>query len=267
MRNLKRTMAMNRSALVLILLMYCLISSTVFCQSSTAQTPADQAPPPEPVAPAPPVVVPKVQVFGGYSFIYEGLRNLNATFLDTDLNLYPRTLIPQTDFHGWNAEGQYNINSWVGIVGDVSGTITMPFIAGIGVTGVPTGSSYSIMAGPAVSYRKIKNLTPFVHALFGWNRTSLGTGTLTSSRVIGTTPFPVSSVGATFTDFAMAFGGGLDYKISGHFSLRPLQLDWYRTSLNFNSFYGTAFNSTLVQGFETKQRNLRVSTGVVVNFK
>jgi opacity protein-like surface antigen len=270
MRNLKRTMAMNRSALsgiVLIFLMCCLMSSAAFSQSSPTQNPPDQAPPPEPAAPAPPVVVPKVQVFGGYAFIYEGLGYLNATFLDTDLNLYPRKLIPQQDFNGWNAEGQYNISPWVGVVGDVSGTITPPFIAGTGVSGVPTGSSYSIMAGPVVSYRKIKNLTPFVHALFGWNRTSLSAATPTSSTPIGTTPFPVSSVGTTFTDFAMAFGGGLDYKVTPRFSLRPVQLDWYRTSLNFNSFYGTAFNNTLVQGFETKQKNLRVSTGVVVNFK
>jgi opacity protein-like surface antigen len=253
---------MIRIAIAAVLLL-ALIGSCAEAQSSPAQ---DESAQPSPIVGE---RVPMVQVFGGYSFVYEGLRNLNATFLDTDLNLYPRTLIPQTDFNGWNAEGQYNIDSWVGIVGDVSGTITMPFIAGTGVTGVPTGSSYSVMAGPAVSYRKIKKLTPFVHALFGWNRTSLSASTLTSTSgaPIGTTPFPVSSVGVTFTDFAMAFGGGLDYKISRRFSLRPLQLDWYRTSLNLNSFYGTAFNNTLVRGFETKERNLRVSTGIVVNFK
>ena len=245
-----------------------LVGSCAVGQSAPTQGAPDQAPPPpEPAAPAPTLVVPKVQVFGGYAFIYAGLGNLNATFLDTDLNLYPRTLIPQQDFNGWNAEAQYNVSSWVGIAGDVTGTVTEPFIAGTGVTGVPTGSSYSVMAGPVVSYRKIKNITPFVHALFGWNRTSLSAGTLTSSRTISTTPFPVSSVGETFTDFAMAFGAGLDYKIYRRFSLRPVQVDWYRTSLNFNSFYGNAFNNTLVKGFETKQRNLRVSTGVVLNFK
>lgn len=244
-------------------MMVALLGACADAQSPAAQNESS------PAGPAAGEPVPKVEVFGGYSFVYEGLRNLNATFLDTDLNLYPRKLIPQADFNGWNAEGQYNISPWVGLVGDGSGTITQPFLAGGGVTGVPTGSSYSIMAGPVVSYRKIKKLTPFVHALFGWNRTSLSAGTLTStsSTPIGTMPFPVSSVGVTFTDFAMAFGGGLDYKISRRFSLRPLQLDWYRTSINLNSFYGTAFNDTLVQGFETKERNLRVSTGIVVNFK
>ncbi|HTU43173.1 MAG TPA: outer membrane beta-barrel protein [Candidatus Aquilonibacter sp.] len=251
----------------IVVLVVVFIGPCAIAQAAADQAPADQAPAPEPATPALPVVVPMVQVFGGYSFIYEGLRNLNATFLDTDLNLYPRTLIPQTNFNGWNAEGQYNVNPWVGAVVDFSGTTTMPFIAGTGVTGVPTGSSYSIMAGPAVSYRKLKKITPFIHALFGWNRTSLSAGTLKSSTPIGTTPFPVSSVGATFTDFALAFGAGVDYKISRRFSLRAVQVDWYRTSLNLNSFYGTAFNNTLVQGFENKERNLRVSTGVVVNFK
>ncbi len=266
MRNLKRTMAMIRSAFAAIVLIF-LIASAAFSQSSPAQNPPDQAPPPEPAAPAPPVVVPKVQVFGGYTFVYEGLGNLNATSLDSDLNLYPRILIPQTNFNGWSAEGQYNVSPWVGIVADFSGTTSKPFTGAPGVTGIPTGSSYSILFGPVVSYRKEKHITPFIHALFGWNRTSLSAGTLTSSTPIGTTPFPVASAGVTFTDFAMAFGGGFDYKISRRFAWRPVQLEWYRTSLNLNSFYGTAFNSTLVVGFESKEKNLRFSTGVVVNFK
>ncbi len=232
--------------------------------SSQAQASAPQEPEPEPT-PAP-VVVPTVQVFGGYTFTYMGLRNLNATSLDVDLNIYPRTLIPQTNFNGWSAEGQYNFSRLVGAVIDFGGTTSRPFLGGTGVTGVPTGSWYSIMAGPVVSYRKEKKVTPYVHALFGWNRTSLSAGTLGPASAIGT-QFPVASVGATFTDFAMAAGGGLDYKLSSRISLRPMQLEWYRTSLNLNAFYGTAFNQTQVRGFESKQRNLRFSTGVVVNFK
>jgi hypothetical protein len=267
MRNLKRTMAMTRSAISAIVLIF-LTGSVAFSQSSATQNTAAQEGPPEPAqAPAPPVVVPKMQVFGGYTFVYEGLGNLNATSLDAALNLYPRVLIPQTNFNGASAEGQYNISPWVGAVVDFSGTTSKPFTGAPGVTGIPTGSSYSILAGPVVSYRKVKNITPFIHALFGWNRTTLSAGTLKSSTPISTTPLPVSSAGTTFTDFAMAFGGGFDYKISRRFAWRPVQLEWYRTSLNFNSFYGTAFNSTLVVGFASKQKSLRFSTGVVVNFK
>lgn len=286
---------MTRSAVAAIVFIF-LIATAAFCQSSPtqdsqtqspqAQTPQaqdsqDQASPAqtsqtqgavaqEPNAPAPPAprpeAVPKVQVFGGYTFVFLGLGNLNATSLDVDLNLYPRVLIPQRDFNGWSAEGQYNFSRPVGAVIDVSGTTTEPFLGGTGVTGIPTGSSYSIMAGPVVSYRKEKKITPFVHGLFGWNRTSLSAGTLTSSSTIATQG-PVASTGATFTDFAMAAGGGFDYKLSRRIYLRSMQLEWYRTSLNLDTFYGTAFNDTLVRGFESKERNLRFSAGVVVNFK
>lgn len=300
MRNLKWTMAMTRSAVAAIAFIF-LIGTTASSQSSQTQDPQTQSSPgqdsqtpgsqdqtsqtqtsqtqnsqtqgsapqepnePVPAAPAP-EVVPKVQVFGGYMFIFEGLGNLNATSLDVDLNLYPRVLIPQRDFNGWSAEGQYNFSRLVGAVIDVSGTMTKPFIGGPGVTGIPTGSSYSIMAGPVVSYRKEKKITPFVHGLFGWNRTSLSAGTLTSNSPIGT-QFPVASAGVAFTDFSIAAGGGLDYKLSRRISLRPMQLEWYRNSINLNAFYGTAFNDTLVRGFESKERNLRFSAGVVVNLK
>lgn len=286
MRNLKWTMAMTRSAVAAIVFVF-LFGTAAFSQTSPAQdsqtqspqaqssqsqssetqNSAQQEPPNEPAPPAPaPEVVPKVQVFGGYTFIYLALGNLNATSLDVDLNLYPRELIPQTNFNGWSAEGQYNFSRLVGAVIDVSGTTSRPFTGAPGVTGIPTGSWYSIMAGPVVSYRKEKRVTPFAHALFGWNRTNLSAGTLTSSSPIGT-QFTVASSGATFTDFAMAAGAGFDYKLSRRISLRPMQVEWYRTSLNLNTFYGTAFNDTLVRGFETKERNLRFSAGVVVNFK
>jgi hypothetical protein len=299
LRNLKWTMAMIRSAVAAIALIF-LIRVAAFSQGSQAQDPQTQSspgqdsqtqssetqsqaqnsqtqssqsqssPPQEPSEPAPaapaPEVVPKLQVFGGYTFVFLGLGDLNATSLDVDLNLYPRVLIPQRDFNGWSAEGQYNFSRPVGAVIDVSGTTSQPFVAVPGVAGIPTGSSYSVMAGPVVSYRKEKKITPFVHALFGWNRTSLSSGTLTSSSPISTQG-PVASTGATFTDFAMAAGGGFDYKLSRRIYLRPMQLEWYRTSLNLNTFYGTAFNDTLVRGFESKERNLRFSAGVVVNFK
>ena len=110
MRNLKRTMAMIRSAFAAIVLIF-LIASAAFSQSSPAQNPPDQAPPPEPAAPAPPVVVPKVQVFGGYSFVHEGLGELNAP--DGRLRIVnpTRWVLVRVNYDfgdGWSAEGQYN---------------------------------------------------------------------------------------------------------------------------------------------------------------
>jgi hypothetical protein len=54
--------------------------------------------------------------------------------------------------------------------------------------------------------------------------------------------------------FAMAFGGGVDYRINHRLSLRPLQVDYLMTRFP----EGTTSNQT--------QNNLRASTGIVIHF-
>jgi hypothetical protein len=53
----------------------------------------------------------------------------------------------------------------------------------------------------------------------------------------------------------MTVGGGLDYRLSPHFSIRPAELDYLLT--RFNEFTNTSAQS---------QNNLRVSTGIVFRF-
>jgi hypothetical protein len=236
---------------------------------SPAQTPPVQeqaAPPPAPPVAPVPMAIPKVQVFAGYSLFRADLGSLNSTNFDVDLNLFPNTLVTRNNFNGWSAEAQYNFGPWVGAVIDVSGYLGLPFTPAPGVGGLPSGTSYSILAGPVVTYRKWKNFNPFAHALFGWNRMSIGASTLTGVTYPPAALVPLSSTATSFNDFVMAFGAGVDYKLTRRFDLRLGQLEWFHTSLNMNSFYGTAFSSTLVQGFPTKERNLRFSTGVVVKF-
>jgi opacity protein-like surface antigen len=262
MRNLKReNVEMNRCAIVVITsILIFLLASLAVAQSSPDQNPDAQPAPPAPVPAPAPVPVPKVQVFGGYSLLHESLGNLNGTDLDVDLHIYPKTFSPRTNFNGWNAEAQYNFSRWIGGVVDVSGYTGEPFAGTGGVSGVPKMSSYTFLAGPVVSYRRYKRATPYIHALFGWNRANLSASTL-----IGV-PSPVSNVAETYTDFTMAFGGGLDYKLTRRIAFRVGELDWFRTTLNLNSLYGSAFQNTFIQGFETKEGNIRFSTGIVVNF-
>jgi opacity protein-like surface antigen len=205
---------------------------------------------------------PKVQVFGGYSLLHADTGGLDSSTLDFNLRQFPNTFEVRTNFNGWNAEAQYNFSSWIGIAADVSGFLGTPFTVRIPspVSGLPNGNSYSILAGPVISYRVPKKITPFAHALFGWNRTSLSASTFTG------TSFPLSSVSTHYDDFTLALGGGVDYKVFRRFALRLGQLDWYHTSVNLNSFYGTAFDTTVFQGLHTRERNLRFSAGIVINF-
>lgn len=240
MRNLKReNVEMIRSAIATITFIF------VICFI----TPAQES-------------TPKVQVFGGYSLLHEDSGGLTGFLLDENLRQFPNTFDVRTNFNGWNAEGQYNLDRWVGIAVDFSGfygspvTVRKPST----VSGVPNGSSYSILAGPVISYRAWKKMTPFVHALFGWQRTSVSASTFTGTST------PLSSSSTAFNDFTMALGGGIDYKIYRHLDLRLAQVDWYHTSLNLNTFYDDMFNTSLFQGLATRERNVRVSAGIVLRF-
>jgi hypothetical protein len=112
-----------------------------------------------------------------------------------------------------------------------------------------------------ISYQTKSRVTPFVHGLFGWDRTSLGASTITGSV---TSPVPVAAT--TYTDFAMALGGGVDYRVARRVSLRLGQLDWFHTSIDLNKFYGSAFGAGRIYGLHTKQANRRFSAGVVLRF-
>ncbi len=202
----------------------------------------------------------KVQVFGGYSFVDANSAGLTGTILDVALLQPPNTFQVNTNRMGWNAQAQYNLDRWIGIVADFSGRYGKPFTGAPGVTGLPNSSAYSILFGPAISYRTKSKFTPYVHTLFGWDRSSLS-----STTIIGPAS-PVLSSAASYNDFAMALGGGLDFKVAKRFSLRAAQVDWFHTSVNFNKFYGGIYDTNKFEGVGTHQDNIRISTGFVAQF-
>jgi len=74
--------------------------------------------------------------------------------------------------------------------------------------------------------------------------------------------FGVAHTGANFlvtansqNAFAMTVGGGLDYRVSSHFSVRAAKVDYLLTRFNEFNTFGTQ-----------SQNNLRVSTGIVFRF-
>jgi len=207
---------------------------------------------------------PKVQVFGGYSLLRLDHGGLSGGLLDVDLNQASNPFgLANYFLDGWNAEAQYNTGPWLGIAADFGGHSGTPIIAARDRTlaGLPKETAYSFLAGPVISYRTKSKITPFVHGLFGWDRTSLNASTIT-----GSVTSPVSSAATTYNDFAMALGGGADYRIARHVSVRLGQLDWFHTSLDLNKFYGSAFGAGLFQGLHTHEVHYRFSAGAVLRF-
>jgi opacity protein-like surface antigen len=206
----------------------------------------------------------KVQVFGGYSLLRADHGGLTGALLDVDLDQPSNPFaLPTYFFNGWSAEAQYNADRWLGIAADFGGRSGTPITASRDRTlaGLPKETAYSFLAGPVLSYRTKSRFTPYAHGLFGWDRTSLGASIITGSV---TSPVPVNAT--SYNDFAMALGGGVDYRFTRHLSVRLGQLDWYHTSVNLNKFYTNALGGTLLEGLSTRQANLRFSVGAVVRF-
>lgn len=205
---------------------------------------------------------PKVQVFGGYSMVHAGNGSFSAATLDFDLREQNSPFGIASFFPGWNAEAQYNVTRWLGIVADASGRYGQP-ITGKGLaqlSGLPSLTGYTFLIGPAFSFKNKTRFTPYVHALFGYDRASLSSSTITGVST------PVTSVGTTYTDAAVALGGGVDFKMSRRFALRLAQLDDLHTTHNFNRFYGSAFPTGIFEGLPTKENNFRMSAGIIVKF-
>jgi opacity protein-like surface antigen len=205
----------------------------------------------------------KVQVFGGYSLLHADAAGLTSQTMDFVLGQGASAFALRSNYNGWSAEAQYNLDRWLGIAVDFGGETGGPITAtsfAQGIGGLPKGNSYSALAGPVISYRTKSKLTPYVHGLFGIDRAKLDAGSLTGVAS------PESFNAETYTDFAIALGGGLDYKLTRHFAIRPAQLDWFHTSVNYNKFYGSAFDSVQFEGIRTRQRNVRFSAGVVAQF-
>jgi opacity protein-like surface antigen len=140
--------------------------------------------------------------------------------------------IPGQNCQGGGGSAAANLNSYFGIVGE---------FGGCKLTGLPSGASahvFTYLFGPRLTYRGSGKLEPFGEFLFG-------------GAHIGGTVF-----GSSGSDnaFAMAIGGGADYKVSRNVALRLGQFDYLYTKFN----EGT--------GLPQHQNNFRIQAGIVFRF-
>ncbi len=153
----------------------------------------------------------KAEVFGGYSFLRFNRPATIGNFANLD----------GTNTNGWNAALTGNVNRYFGITADFSGHYGEIFPGG--------GNLHNFLFGPQLRL-PAGRASLFVHALGG---TSHNSGNFVGSQ----------------TSAAYAFGGGLDWKVRDHVSLRVGQLD----------YIGTHF-------VDQRQDNVRFSTGLVLHF-
>lgn len=177
---------------------------------------------------------PKVTVFGGYSLLRNNGNNGN----------------------GWDGQGTFNFNRFLGVTADISGNyrtlVSLPIPI---VTAGVSQHVYTFLAGPTVT-GNLGKVSVFGHALFG--EALAGTSAGVSLPIIGGLNTSVTSANA----FAMAFGGGLDLNLGRHFAIRPAQLDLVRTYFSPTDALTTGFSSSS----SGSQNFLRYSGGIVLRF-
>ena len=146
--------------------------------------------------------VPKVEIFGGYSYFHMP----SDIFFDTD-----HLTTEEASLNGWNVTVTGNLNRWLGAefdFGGYSGTVKTRNTRYGGI--YPTNIDIrTYLFGPRLSYRGDRRFTPFVHALFG---------------TVGLANEPQSNTPEY--DPGMALGGGFDIKVVRHVAIRAIQADY-----------------------------------------
>ena len=155
---------------------------------------------------------PKLELYAGYDYTR---FNINA-----NVSGQP----PSQTFNGNGGGGQlvYNVNNRLGVLGDVGGYWA--------TNSTKQGAIIPYLFGPRANLHR-GTITPFAQVLVG--------GAATSSGIVKT---------GWQNHFAMTAGGGIDVRISKHFSIRPVQAEYFMTKLP--------------DGLNNRQNNFRFSAGV-----
>jgi len=198
------------------------------------------------VAPAPQPKrheTPKVELFLGYSRFGTGSNNAVTGNRMVGLN-------------GGSASIAFNFNRYLGIVGDFGGyDDSQVQLTGTGVNQPivvnSSGTAYTYLFGPRLSFRNRTRFTPFAQILAGGVHASAVT--VTNCAGAGCAVLPVQS------PFAFTGGGGLDIRLTRHISIRAVQAEYMLTR-----FQGVV--NGVSTGSSASQNDLRLSAGLLFGF-
>lgn len=179
---------------------------------------------------------PRIELFLGYSY----LRAVPSISADNRLAW----------LNGGSASIALNLNRHLGIVGDFGGfNDTEIKLFGTNPSSVPdsSGTVYTYLFGPRLSFRNDGRITPFAQVLFG----GIHASEVTLSDCTGAACILLPSEDT----FAMTAGGGLDVKVHRHFAIRVIQAEYLMTRFE-----------TRTTGDTARQNDIRLSSGIVFRF-
>jgi opacity protein-like surface antigen len=152
---------------------------------------------------------PKGEIAGNYTYIHINPGGFSTVTIDC---------------HGGGGSTAWSLNHYLGVVGEFSGCKWSGANA----------HTFTYLFGPRLTYRAYGRLEPFGEVLLG--------GAHIHGETIG------FSIGSD-NGFAMAIGGGADYKLKPSLAIRFIQADYLYTRLR-----------------GTNQNNFRLQVGVAFRF-
>lgn len=167
-----------------------------------------------------PYPAPKAEVFGGYAYVH----------------------LEESSMNGWIFSLAGNVNNNLGIVAESSGHYNRESSTNSLGTASSKLTFHSFLAGPRITERRYKWISPFVHVLFGFTRVNASL----SQTVTGA---PTATSDNDVSGFTMALGGGLDITNDPRFFIRLIQADYY-----------------LIRADRVKHEGARISAGVLLRF-
>jgi opacity protein-like surface antigen len=185
---------------------------------------------------------------------------------------------------GFNCAGgggtvAYNVTSLLGIAMDLSGCKAFGLNNTYGIGSKVSGSEFTYVFGPRLTFRKNDHIHPFFELNFGGERVSikcnqgnagtacgaypngipvqLPTSVTTSNGTVVATNINLASTSYSKNAFAMTVGGGLDIPLSKKFALRLVQAEYLYT--RFGNACAFAYCSN-----NNNQNSFRLKSGIVM---
>jgi hypothetical protein len=195
----------------------------------------------------------KVEVFGEYSYL-----RFNPTL----------SYLRNTSFNGGGGGVQYDFSKYIGIKAEFMGYGSTNFTIPAGTYNIPKlspnpivigapittqGNMFTYLFGPVVRV-PLSKVNPFGELLFGGSNSNAYANQVKGICNNFTCTTSVTNASGTQHPFTMTLGGGLDIRVSEHFSIRPIEIDWLL------SRYTNSLTST------NNQHSFRYLAGAVFHF-
>jgi len=146
----------------------------------------------------------------------------------------------------------YNLTSMFGIAADLGGCKIFGNTLGLGNT--ISGSQFTYLFGPRLTFRNFGKFQPFFELNFGGDRAAL-TCQSTAVKCLTTAGSGTYSKNA----FAMTVGGGFDVKINKKLAIRLIQAEYLYTRFGNNCAAQICNNNN-------NQNNFRLKSGIVISW-